>query len=141
MSEEDAEIVSRSLDATTAFMKGELSSEALAQLFDSQIEFHWRDQRTLPDLPQHLRGASEMIEFALQMRSAWSDFILEPLEFIETADDRILVVLRQSGRGRASGAPAVVHSFCLYTIRDGKISKVELFRHRADALEAAGLRE
>jgi len=35
----------------------------------------------------------------------------------------------------------VIHFFQLSTIRDGKVSKIEYFRHRADALEAAGLRE
>jgi hypothetical protein len=35
----------------------------------------------------------------------------------------------------------VAHPFIVWTLRDGKIRKMELFRHRADALEAAGLRE
>jgi hypothetical protein len=35
----------------------------------------------------------------------------------------------------------VIHIFQLWTIRDGRVRKLELFRHRADALEAAGLRQ
>jgi hypothetical protein len=40
-----------------------------------------------------------------------------------------------------SGVPIVVHCFELVTIRDGKMSKIEHVRHRADALQAAGLGE
>jgi hypothetical protein len=35
----------------------------------------------------------------------------------------------------------VLHFFELLTIRDGKLRKMEFFRHRTDALEAAGLSE
>jgi len=141
MSEENIEVVSRLLDATNAFMAGELSGEGLAELFASEVEFVWRDRQTLPDIPQHLRGASELIELGVQMRSAWSGMSWEPLEMIEAPDGRILAFVRQSGQGRESGAPFVAHAFNLYTLWDGKLRKVELFRHRADALEAAGLEE
>ncbi|MGC1815663.1 MAG: hypothetical protein WA696_16125 [Solirubrobacterales bacterium] len=50
-------------------------------------------------------------------------------------------MIRQSGQGRESGVPIVVHFFEVLTIREGKVRKVEYFRHRADALEAAGLSE
>jgi hypothetical protein len=35
----------------------------------------------------------------------------------------------------------VIHFFEVDTLRDGKVRKIEYFRHRADALEAAGLSE
>jgi len=54
---------------------------------------------------------------------------------------RVLALIRQSGRGRQSGVPIVIHFFALYTIREGKMRKVEYFRHRADALQVAGLQE
>ncbi len=63
----------------------------------------------------------------------------EPLEVIEMPGGRVLALVRQSGRGRQSGVPIVIHFFELCTIRDGKLSKVEYFRHRADALRALGL--
>jgi ketosteroid isomerase-like protein len=55
--------------------------------------------------------------------------------------DRVLTLIRQTGRGRQSGVPIEYHYFELFTIRDGKVLQIEFFRHRADALEAAGLRE
>jgi hypothetical protein len=56
-------------------------------------------------------------------------------------DGRVVSLIRQSAHGRQSGVPIVIHFFQLHTIRDGKVSKIEYFRHRADALQAAGLDE
>ncbi len=110
------------------------------ELADPQVEYHWHDERTMPDQPQHLRG-TEIIGFLEQLRGAWVDLATEPLEFIEAPDGRALTPIRQSGRGRESGVPIELHFFLLFTIRDGKVRDVEQCRHRADALKAAGLRE
>jgi hypothetical protein len=105
MSEENVEIVRRSFEANDAFMRGDLSSEAFAQMFDPQIELHWHDQRTYPDTPQHLRGASEVIAFVEKFRDDWIDVVQEPLKLIEAPGGRVLGFTRQSGRGRQSGVP------------------------------------
>jgi hypothetical protein len=63
MSRENVEIVRNALDVFNAFSRGEMSSETYAELFNPQIEWHWRDARTIPDVPQHLRGAEELFEF------------------------------------------------------------------------------
>jgi ketosteroid isomerase-like protein len=141
MSRENVEVVRKTGDNFNAFMRGVLSSEAYAEPFDPQIELHWRDQRTYPDTPQHLQGVPEVIEFTEQYRNAWDELAQEPLELIEAPDDRVLVSIRQSGRGRESGVPIVIHFFEVLTIQDGKVRTIEYFRHRADALEAAGLSE
>jgi ketosteroid isomerase-like protein len=140
MSKGNVEAVRKAIDAVNAFMRGEQSGEALAEVFDPQTEWHWRDRQTYPDTPQHLRGP-EVIGFAEQLRGAWVDLATEPLEFIEAPEGRVVTPIRQSGRGRESGVPIEVHFFQLWTILDGKVRKIELFRHRAEALEAAGLRE
>jgi ketosteroid isomerase-like protein len=139
MSRANVEIVRKRFDTLNAFMRGELTSKALAELLDPQTELHWHDQQTYPDTPQHLRGAPEVIGFWEQNRSEWVDLTLEPLEFIEAPDDHVLTTVRQSGRGRESGVPIVNHFFEVFTIRDEEVRKAEFFRHRADALEAAGL--
>ena len=55
--------------------------------------------------------------------------------------DRVLIVATHHGRGRASGVPVATQTAYLYTVRKGKISQVELWDDRDEALEAAGLRE
>ena len=133
------EIVRQTLDTFNAFMRGELSSEAAAKMVDPQFALDWYDERTLP--AQHVRGAPELIGVWEQLRSVLADVTWDPLEVIEAPDARVLVSIRASGRGRESGVPFEVHYFQLWTIRDGTVRDAEFFRHRADALEAAGLSE
>ena len=136
---QNADTIRQIGDAVIAFMQEELSNEALAERFDPQIEMIWRDRQTYPDFPQHLRGLAEVIAFLEQYRERWIDLVGEPLEVIEVPDGRVVALARLSARGRQSGVPIVIHFFVLHTIRDGKMRKIEYFRHRADALQAAGL--
>jgi ketosteroid isomerase-like protein len=55
--------------------------------------------------------------------------------------DIVLLIAAHHGRGRASGAEVQGETGYLYRLRDGKIVRVELYPGRAEALEAAGLRE
>jgi ketosteroid isomerase-like protein len=55
--------------------------------------------------------------------------------------DRVLIVATHHGRGRISGAPATQQMGYLYTVRDGKVSLVEIWTDQAQALEAVGLQE
>jgi hypothetical protein len=139
MSREHSETIRRNTEAFNAFMSSRLSSEAYAEYFDPEIEVIWRDQQTYPDFPQHLHGISELMTFSEEYRDRWSELSQELLELIEVPNDRVLTLIRQSGRGRQSGVPITIHFFTLLTVRDGKTVKVEYFRHRADALQAAGL--
>jgi ketosteroid isomerase-like protein len=141
MSQENVEVVRRSIDVFNAFMRYERSAEAVAKLADPQIEFWWHEGRTVPDSPEQIRGAAELIGTWIQLRSALSDVTWEPLEFIEASEDRVLVPIRLSARGRESGAALERDFFTLWMIRGINVQKMEFFRHRADALQAAGLRE
>jgi len=141
MSEENVEVVRNASDLFNAYMRGDLSNEAYAESFDPQIELHWPDRQEYPDFPQHLRGKADFIAFSEQYREQWVDLVQEALEVLDGPDGRVVVLTEQSGRGRESGVPIVIHFFQLWTVRAGKVWRIEYFRHRADALEAAGLRE
>jgi ketosteroid isomerase-like protein len=76
-----------------------------------------------------------MLEFA----ESFEDFRAEAEEFID-AGDRVVVAVRE--RGRARGGVEFEHVFgILYTLRDGKVARMEWSDSPADALEAAGLEE
>ena len=141
MSEENVEVVRKAFANLNAFMRGELTDEAAMELVDPQFEFRWHAGQTMPDMPQDLRGISAITEWVEQLRGVWTGLVFEPLELTDVSDDQVLTLARQVARGRESGVPLVTHFFELCTIRDGKVRKVELFRHRAEALEAAGLSE
>jgi ketosteroid isomerase-like protein len=51
------------------------------------------------------------------------------------------VTVRFHGRGRASGVEVETRFYEVYTLRDGKVLRIDEYEHRAEALEAAGLSE
>ena len=61
------------------------------------------------------------------------------IEDARGSGDRVFIVATHSGRGRASGAPIEGETAYAYTVREGKVCRVELFSDRDEALEAAGL--
>jgi ketosteroid isomerase-like protein len=64
-------------------------------------------------------------------------------EFEEERDlgDVVFLSATHHGRGRTSGVDVRGLTGYLYTVRGGKIVRVELYRSPAEALEAVGLRE
>jgi ketosteroid isomerase-like protein len=77
---------------------------------------------------------------------AWITFT-DAFEQFESGVDQIVEVGEQvvalthvRGRGRASGAAVAAETAIVITFRKGKVARVEL-TDRAEALEAAGLRE
>jgi ketosteroid isomerase-like protein len=61
-------------------------------------------------------------------------------EFIG-AGERVLVTAHHRGRGLGSGIEVDARFYLLYTLRDGKVVRQDEYAERAEALEAAGLRE
>jgi uncharacterized protein len=64
-------------------------------------------------------------------------------ELEETTDlgHAVFVMASHGGRGRASGAEVQGTAAYIYRLREGKIARVEMYPTRAEALEAAELRE
>ena len=52
--------------------------------------------------------------------------------------DRVLVTVRLGGRGRGSGIEIDALFYDVYTLRDGKIVRMDQFTERTQALEAVG---
>jgi ketosteroid isomerase-like protein len=50
--------------------------------------------------------------------------------------DRVFVVATHRGQGRASGVPVTQRTAYVYTVREGKVRRVEVWRDREEALEA-----
>jgi ketosteroid isomerase-like protein len=61
------------------------------------------------------------------------------IEEITEAGDRVLLKLHQRAKGKGSEIEVEITSFNVYTFRDGKVARIELFIEREPALEAAGL--
>ena len=76
----------------------------------------------------------------VRWKSEWDDYEMLPEEF-EQVGDRVVVAVSFRARGRASGIEVDGRLYDVYTVRDGKIVRMDQFTQRSEALEAAGLRE
>jgi hypothetical protein len=65
---------------------------------------------------------------------------VEAMEFMD-AGDSVVVRVDQWGTGPQSGAPGHLQYFQIWTFRGASVIRIESISERADALEAAGLRE
>ena len=93
------------------------------------------------DLRDVYRGHSGLLEFVERWLEAWEELRVE-LEEVIDCGDRIMVLMHQHGRGRASGAE-VDHEFAqLISLGDNGLAiRVDNFMDHQEALEAVGLSE
>ena len=63
------------------------------------------------------------------------------LEEVLGHGDRVFVAARFHARGRASGVEVETRLYEVYTVRDGKVLRIDEYATRDEALEAAGLEE
>ena len=135
MSQENVEIVRR--------LVALISQQDEAAVWDElPPEFVFDFSRRLID-PVVLRGRDEMRAWMERERQMWEgDHVgYEPKELID-AGDKVLALVRVSGRGKASGVEVEAYTWSVWTFRDGKPVEMTYFGDdRAAALEAAGLSE
>jgi ketosteroid isomerase-like protein len=99
-------------------------------------DFEW----VVPNHPEGAvrYGADSVIEFFHEWIEPWDDFEIE-WELERGAPDRALATIDMRGRGRGSGVPAEMRFFQLWTFRDGRVVRMEMFDDRDKARRAAGL--
>ena len=109
-----------------------------AEWADPDIEFAVVDGTE----PGRWRGLAAMGVAWREALNAWEDFRAIPEEYRELDGERVLVPLRNTGRGKTSGLEVedittrganVVH------LRDGRVTKLEIYWDRERALADLGL--
>jgi ketosteroid isomerase-like protein len=86
------------------------------------------------------RGREAVIEYHERVFGQFESIRIE-LEELLSAGDRVVVISRQHTVPRGSEAEIVQQVVEVLTIRDGLLAERKTFSTRAEALEAAGLRE
>jgi ketosteroid isomerase-like protein len=74
--------------------------------------------------------------------SAWHDFRVEADEYRELDDERVLVLVRRSGRGKTSGVEVGqlgTTTTNLFHVRGGKVSRMVIYLDRDRAFADLGL--
>jgi len=88
--------------------------------------------------PGTYRGYDEVKRFFDDLFEPFEEVVAEPQEFFERGDQIAVFVLVRS---RPRGSSAVVENRIghVWTIRDGKVARFQIFPEREKALEAIGL--
>jgi ketosteroid isomerase-like protein len=124
MSEENVEIVRR-------FLAEDLD-EALAYADPGIV---WN-----PVEESSTQGHEAVRASSLGWKGEWDDYELVPEHFADMGD-RVVATVRLRGRGRGSGIEIDARFYDVYTLRDGKIVRMDQFTEESEALEAAGRRK
>ena len=73
--------------------------------------------------------------------SAWESWVLMPPDFIDVDETRVLALFEVRARSKTHQVEMPIEAANLWTLRDRKVARLELFLDKAEALEAAGLSE
>jgi ketosteroid isomerase-like protein len=72
---------------------------------------------------------------------SWREEPETTVEEVIGSGDHVVVIACFRGRGRGSGVTVAQRLYEVYTLRNGRVLRVDEFTDRDQALEAAGLRE
>lgn len=134
MSQENVEIVRRLIDAIN---RGDVDAAAEAANEDFEADL----SNSRGPLTGVYRGRDQTREFLKSFLEAWASLQWDPEELIELKDNRVISASRLRMSGHASGAEVNARGAAIWKILDGKVAAVTLYQSKAEALEAAGLRE
>jgi ketosteroid isomerase-like protein len=132
MSQENVEIVKAAL---AAYNGGEI--ETALQYVDEEIAWvgppEW--------LEKHLyKGHDGVREIAAQWSENFDEYRVDPVEFVD-AGDEVVVLALQRGRIKGSSVPIEDPISYVWTMRDGKVVRVQVYFTWDEARAHAGLGE
>jgi ketosteroid isomerase-like protein len=130
MSEENVEIVRKAIAYEYYGVGDRAEAEAI---FDPQVVLNPIDEESSS-------GFDAMRADYERWASAFEEFRVTFEEIID-AGDQVVVVAYHHGRGRTSGVNVDTRFYEVYTLREGKVWRVDEYTERDEALEAAGLSE
>ena len=93
-----------------------------------------------PDTESSYRGKEGVRRWYRQMEEIWDDWRIEAERFFD-AGTQVVVFVRVSGTAKQSGAALAISAAHVLTLRNGRMTRAEVFLDRSEALEAAGLSE
>ena len=129
MSQENVETVRKVFEASDL--------RATVEWLDPDVE--WWDRGDEPTPTIH-RGHDAVLAYLNELDAFIADFDVEPKEFID-AGEYVVAVVRMRTKGLGSGIELNRQDAVVYRCDHGKISRVDYYNNKEQALEAAGLSE
>ena len=133
MSQENVELVRLAVDATN---RRDLAT--LDAIWSEEGEFH---STFAASEGRVFRGRQGIRDYFDTLGDVFDDMRIEIEEITDVGEDRLVVELRVSGRGKGSGVNVEQRNGQVWTIVDSKVARIDSYMNSTDALEAAGLSE
>ena len=111
-----------------ALNRGDLS--VVLELLDPDLE--WHEPGDSPEAGTH-HGRDSFERFFRSWIDSFDEFRVEPVRVVERGKDLVAVV-RQSGRGRASGVEIEIRLAHVWTVEDGRAVRWEAIANPDEAL-------
>ena len=125
------EIVRRAYEAW-----GSADFETFFQLLDERAVTH-----RVPPLPAGtFHGHEGLVESSTEWSEDFAEWEIGAEEFFDLGD-HVLVRVHQRAVGVGSGVPVESHYWFLHALRNGKITRLDMYSTEAPARKAAGLSE
>ena len=134
MSHENVEVVRKQFAA----LEGS-DLDAVAVFWHPDIE--WRAVEGAADDVGVMRGRDRLRRYYEDWISTFDHLRAEVERILFDADGRVVVSVRNYGRGRGSGVETEGRYYVACTVRDGQIVSGREYESSSQALEAAGLSE
>src|SRR5215216_916223 len=131
MSQENVEIVRR---AHEAYERGDLAE--MVKDFDSGAITY----REVPD-GATFHGPEGLSQMIADWVEGFDEFTFTTQELIDANDHQVVVGTHQTAVGAQSGVPIEADFWFVHTLRNAKVTRLDIVASKARALEAAGLRE
>ena len=130
---DDAVALDAARDAYAAFVSGDLTLDDPALSPD----FRWEPPARSPNAGVY-EGTNEAQGAFEGFREPFEEFDWTP-HGVTIGEGLLLVEGEMRGTGRASGIEVSTGEWHVWTLRDGRVARLQMFLDRDEALEAAGL--
>jgi ketosteroid isomerase-like protein len=127
MSQENVEIMRRGYERWMAY--GEI--RAHPDLVWDVSRLGWPDQ-------QVYAGPEGANQFNAEWADAWDDWELEVEDFID-AGEHVVAIVNQRGRSKATGIPVEMRFAQVWTLRDGRAIRMQMYASTEEAVKSVGL--
>jgi ketosteroid isomerase-like protein len=128
MSQANVDVIQRGFEHFMA--TGEPHWEA----FDEEVEI--QDHDTMDQ--GEYRGHAGLVRWLEDWAAAWSEFSMEPEEFLDVGE-HVVMFVRMKATGVSSGLALERQDAMVFAVRNGKVVRVDYYNNRTEALEAVGL--
>jgi ketosteroid isomerase-like protein len=130
MSEANVEIVRRGME--------HFAETGEPPWYAIHTEVEVRDHDTMDQ--GEYRGHAGYRRWLEDWAAAWSEFSMDPEEFIDVGE-RVVVVFLMKATGVSSGVEVERQDAMVFTLRDGTVVRLDYYNNRTEAFKAVGLAE